>query len=67
ESRALLFNHEEDISCYSRSPSASTFKNTDYDTSQLITTVIADIPKSDVNDIPYGLEKTSVILIVLLN
>ncbi|CAG8834287.1 39110_t:CDS:2, partial [Gigaspora margarita] len=75
ESRALLFNHEEDISCYPRSPSASTFKNTavpdgtvslgiksiisDYDTSQLITTAIAGIPKSDANDIPYGLEKTS--------
>ncbi|KAF0384727.1 hypothetical protein F8M41_011559 [Gigaspora margarita] len=31
----------------------------DYDTSQLITTTIVSIPKSDVNDIPLGLEKTS--------
>ncbi|KAF0332987.1 putative exported protein [Gigaspora margarita] len=75
ESRALFFNHEEDISCYPRSASAITVKNAavpqgtvslgvrsiiqDYDTSQLITTAIASIPKPDVNDIPLGLEKTS--------
>ncbi|CAG8793043.1 1540_t:CDS:2, partial [Gigaspora rosea] len=75
ESCALFFNHEEVISCYPRSPSASTFKNIDvpdgtisigvksiipdYDSSQLITTAIVSILKPDVNDIPYGLGKTS--------
>ncbi|CAG8788544.1 9823_t:CDS:2, partial [Dentiscutata erythropus] len=28
ESRALLFNHENDLSCYPLSPCAATFKNT---------------------------------------
>ncbi|KAF0333014.1 putative exported protein, partial [Gigaspora margarita] len=75
ESRALFFNHEEDLSRYPRSPVASSFINNaapqgtvslgirsiipEYDTSRLITTAIVTIPKPDVNDIPLGLEKTS--------